>query len=151
MSASDPEVTPLGNGRYLVRDGARQRLAYGIAAGDARWVFIDGQVYVIDEALASRRRRRAGGDEGLASPMPATVILVNVEPGRDVAAGDLLVMLEAMKMEVQIRAPRNGRVKAVGCKQGDLVEPGRPLVELEPEPQHEPEPEHEPRSENPAA
>jgi 3-methylcrotonyl-CoA carboxylase alpha subunit len=134
MSASDPEVTPLGNGRYLVRDGTRQRLAYGIAAGDARWVFIDGQVYVIDPAPASRRRVRSGGDDALASPMPATVVLVNVEPGQDVAAGDLLVMLEAMKMEVQIRAPRNGRVKVVACQQGDLVEAGRPLVELEPEP-----------------
>ena len=131
MSGSDPEVTPLGSGRYLVRNGTRQRLAYGIAAGDTRWVFIDGQVYVIDQAPASRARRRAGGDDALASPMPATVVLVNVEPGREVAAGDLLVMLEAMKMEVQIRAPRNGRVKTVACQPGDLVQPGVPLLELE--------------------
>jgi acetyl/propionyl-CoA carboxylase alpha subunit len=131
MSASEPTVTPLGDGRYLVDDGAGQRLAYGITAGDARWVFLDGEVYIVDSAPRPRRRGGGGHDDALASPMPATVVLVNVEPGHEVAAGDLLVMLEAMKMEVQVRAPRSGRVKAVACRPGDLVQPGVPLIELE--------------------
>jgi 3-methylcrotonyl-CoA carboxylase alpha subunit len=131
MPASEPTVTSLGSGRYLVHDGRRQRLAYGIAAGDARWVFIEGQVMVVDSAPAARRRARARGDDALASPMPATVVRVEVEPGQVVAAGDLLVMLEAMKMELQIRAPRDGRVSAVACRPGDLVQSGVPLIELE--------------------
>ena len=131
MSGSDPKVTPLGDGRYLVDSGGAQRLAYGVRAGDARWVFLDGRTIVIDTAPAARRRARGRGDEALASPMPGTVVRVEVEPGQQVAAGDLLVMLEAMKMEVQIRAPRDGRVKAVACRKGDLVQPGVPLIELE--------------------
>jgi acetyl/propionyl-CoA carboxylase alpha subunit len=66
----------------------------------------------------------------LSSPMPATVAAIEVKPGDEVVAGDLLVMLEAMKMELPIRSPRDGRVKAVKCQKGDLVQPGIPLVEL---------------------
>ena len=131
MSASDSKVTPLGDGRYLVDSGGSQRLAYGVAAGDVRWVFIDGHTIVVDTAPAARRRARGRGDEALTSPMPGTVVRVEVEPGQQVAAGDLLVMLEAMKMEVQIRAPRDGRVKTIACRKGDLVQPGVPLIELE--------------------
>jgi acetyl-CoA/propionyl-CoA carboxylase biotin carboxyl carrier protein len=70
-------------------------------------------------------------DMALAAPMPATVASIHVSPGQDVATGDLLVMLEAMKMELPIRAPRAGRVKAVACRRGELVQPGVALVELE--------------------
>jgi 3-methylcrotonyl-CoA carboxylase alpha subunit len=40
-------------------------------------------------------------------------------------------VLEAMKMELTIKAPRDGRVKAIACRAGDLVQPGVPLIELE--------------------
>ena len=63
--------------------------------------------------------------------MPATVVAITVTPGQEVAAGDLLVMLEAMKMELPISAPRGGRVKALHCREGELVQPGVPLVEME--------------------
>jgi 3-methylcrotonyl-CoA carboxylase alpha subunit len=63
--------------------------------------------------------------------MPATVVAINVAPGQEVAAGDLLVMLEAMKMELPIRAPRPGRVKALACREGELVQPGMLLVQLD--------------------
>jgi biotin carboxyl carrier protein len=126
------EVTALGGGRYLVRDGARQRLAYAVAAGDARWVFLDGDVRVLESPTTSRKRSRHAHDESaLASPMPATVVMVTVEPGQQVAQGDVLVMLEAMKMELAVRAPRDGRVKAIACRKGELVQPGVPLVEME--------------------
>ena len=47
-----------------------------------------------------------------------------------VRRGDVLVMLEAMKMELPLRAPHDGVVRAVRCAPGDLVQPGAPLVEL---------------------
>ena len=72
--------------------------------------------------------------DALAAPMPATVAAVLVQPGAVVAAGDTLVRLEAMKMELAIRAPAAGRVAAVDCRAGELVQPGRPLVTLEPRP-----------------
>ncbi len=131
MSASDLEVTALGAGRYRVTHGARQQVAYGVATRDERWVFFEGRVYVVDTSPRSRRRARHSHDEtALASPMPATVVLINVKPGQQVARGDLLVMLEAMKMELPVKAPRDGRVTAIACRQGELVQPGVPLLEL---------------------
>jgi len=66
----------------------------------------------------------------LAAPMPGTVIDVAVGVGQQVRAGDILLTLEAMKMELPIRAPRDGRVSAVRCVPGELVQPGPPLIEI---------------------
>ena len=132
MSVSDWTVTPLGSGRYRVSQGSRQWLTYGVTSGDVRWVFVDGYVYVVDASPPSRRKARQGHDDSaLASPMPATVAAINVEPGQQVAQGDVLVMLEAMKMELQVKAPRDGRVTAITCRLGELVQPGIPLLSLE--------------------
>jgi biotin carboxyl carrier protein len=141
------EVVPLGRGRYRLVDGARQRVAYAAGPPEARWVFLDGRVYVINtirlkadttyEASGFSRTKiaaeRLARDEEMAltSPMPATVASIHVAPGQAVETGDLLIVLEAMKMEFPIRAPRRGRVTAVGCRRGELVQPGVPLVELE--------------------
>jgi acetyl/propionyl-CoA carboxylase alpha subunit len=132
MSGSSLLVTPLGTGRYRVTEGARQWLAYGVATPDERWVFFDGHVYVIDVSPPSRTKARHGHDEtALASPMPATVVMINVQAGQQVQKGDLLIMLEAMKMELPIKAPRDGRVTALSCRTGELVQPGVALLELE--------------------
>jgi biotin carboxyl carrier protein len=130
---ADIAVTSLGNGAYRLEDGQGSRIAYAAGPRDARWVFLDGRVYVIDAAPAASVRRRAlGHDEGaLAAPMPATVVRINVDPGQRVSRGDVLVVLEAMKMELPIKAPRDGVVKAIACKAGELVQPGVPLLELE--------------------
>jgi biotin carboxyl carrier protein len=62
--------------------------------------------------------------------MPATVTQVHVTPGQQVQAGDVLLTLEAMKMELPIRASAAGVVKSINCRTGELVRPGNPLVEL---------------------
>ena len=130
------DVTPLGHGRYRVSDATTQSVAYAAGPADARWVFLNGRVYVINTTRAETTRRGQDDDRALASPMPAKVAAVNVSPGQQVARGDVLIMLEAMKMELPIRAPRDGRVTSIACKPGELVQPGVPLLELEPE--HEP-------------
>jgi biotin carboxyl carrier protein len=71
-------------------------------------------------------------DASLRPPMAATVVRVAVAPGARVSAGDTLVVLEAMKMELPIRAPRDGVVRSVHCAEGHLVQPDMLLVELEP-------------------
>jgi len=58
------------------------------------------------------------------------VIDVAVGVGQQVRAGDILLTLEAMKMELPIRAPRDGIVSAVRCVPGELVQPGPPLIEI---------------------
>lgn len=97
------------------------------------WAFVDGEVFRVEVEDAERgtQAKRGTGDEGLSAPMPAKVIKLLVEAGQAVEAGDALLLLEAMKMELPIRAPRAARVKAFRCKAGDLVQPGVPLVDLE--------------------
>ncbi len=125
------EVVSLGNGAYRVTDGTRQRLAWAAGSAGARWVFLDGRVYVIAQPSRAAKGRRTHDEGALASPMPATVVTINVEPGQRVSKGDVLVMLEAMKMELPIKAPRDGIVKAIACRPGELVQPAVPLLELE--------------------
>jgi multidrug efflux pump subunit AcrA (membrane-fusion protein) len=60
-----------------------------------------------------------------------TVVRITVEPGQRVSKGEVLIVLEAMKMELPIKAPRDGSVKAIACRPGELVQPGVPLLELE--------------------
>ena len=127
---ADPVVTPLGEGWYLVDDGERRWRVAVAGTGDTQWVFVNGQVATV-EAPKPGHRRSQGGDGGVMSPMPATVVAIHVTPGQTVAAGDTVIVLEAMKMELPIRAPRDGVVKTVACAKGDLVPPGVNLLEFE--------------------
>lgn len=125
-------VTAVGHGEYVVTvDGHAWRVAVA-GPPDARWVGCGGASACVDVQpegqVRAVRQRGLGG--ALGAPMPGTVIAVAVTVGQQVQAGDLLLTLEAMKMELPIRAPRNGVVSAIRCAPGDLVQPGPPLVEL---------------------
>ena len=124
-------VTDAGDGMYRVSIGDVHHLAWAVGPPSGRWVYFDGRVYVVGPPESTTRVHATHDDMALASPMPATVASVHVTPGQAVASGDVLVMLEAMKMELAITAPRDGRVRSVACKPGELVQPGVPLVDLE--------------------
>jgi 3-methylcrotonyl-CoA carboxylase alpha subunit len=62
--------------------------------------------------------------------MPGTVLAIAVTTGQQVRTGDVLLTLEAMKMELPIRAPRDGVVTAINCTEGELVQPGILLVDV---------------------
>lgn len=127
------DVTPLGDGWYRVSDGTRQWQVAVAAAPDGTWVFFEGQVVRLDPETPTggRTRGRARGDAGVMSPMPATVVAIHAAAGQAVTEGDILILLEAMKMELPIKAPRSAVVKAVHCAQGELVQPGVNLIEFE--------------------
>ena len=72
----------------------------------------------------------AAGSETITSPMPGTILGVKVNAGDAVKAGDVLLVLEAMKMENEIKAPHDATVAAVLVKQGDSVDSGADLVSL---------------------
>ena len=121
-------VAHLHGGQYR----AGQRTLWAVNAGSERWVFLDGRTYVFRvERSGEGPRTRAVDHAGHAAPMPATVTRLEVAPGDRVRAGDVIVTLEAMKMELPIRAAFDGIVKGVSCRVGELVQPGEPLVDIE--------------------
>ena len=65
------------------------------------------------------------------APMPATVARIQARLGQHVRRGETLLILEAMKMELPVRAPLDGAVTAIHCAEGDLVQPGVPLLEID--------------------
>ena len=72
----------------------------------------------------------AGAGEAVAAPMPGTILKVNVAAGQAVKAGDTLCVLEAMKMENEIKAPKAGTVSTVAVTKGASVNTGDALVYL---------------------
>lgn len=73
----------------------------------------------------------APSGEVITCPMPGTIVSVNVAPGKSVKKGDVLVILEAMKMENEIMAPHDAVVIGVHVNKGDTVNSGIPLVSLQ--------------------
>ena len=73
----------------------------------------------------------AGDGEKITSPMPGTILSVNVAPGQSVKKGDVLMVLEAMKMENEIMCPRDGVVSSVQAAKGAAVESGTLLCVLQ--------------------
>ena len=99
---------------------------------------VDGYRFDV-EALDERTRTirdlsaataTASGPAPLVAPMPGLVVRVNVQAGDTVVAGQPLVVMEAMKMENELRSPAAGTVKAVVVQPGTAVEKGATLVEL---------------------
>lgn len=119
-------------GRLRVLSDAGENTGNAVVAGDSVWVTVDGEVFVFDTRRKSRHDRRGGRDQAaFTPPMPATVVRIAVTSGQHVRAGDVLISLEAMKMELPIRAPRDGVVRAVHCREGDLVQPDQLLLDFE--------------------
>lgn len=113
--------------RTVVVEVEGRRLKVGVPAG----IFAAGQRATLGKApkRAVTGSSAAGASEGrITSPMQATVVKVLVEPGTTVVAGDLLCVLEAMKMEQPIMAPIDGTVETVGVSPGDSISGGHLLA-----------------------
>jgi len=112
------------------RDGKTHR--YAVArTREGVWVGWSGRstYFAADRKSSPAAAHRAVHDD-VRAPMTGKVVAVKVEPGNQVEAGDILVVLEAMKMEYRLAAPRTGTVAAVHCREGELVDLGKILVTL---------------------
>jgi biotin carboxyl carrier protein len=118
-------------GRFVVWRGDRPDVLYCVRDGASVYFAWRGVAYhVLEEREGARTVQRPGG-VSLEAPMPGRVIKVGVVPGQAVRKGEEILVIEAMKMENPIRAPKDGIVRSVTAKLGDLVGPGVVLVELE--------------------
>ncbi len=118
------------DGRLVgIRIGGREHAVVAAADGSRIFVWCDGVAWTFDRASGTRAAasKDPGGD--LTSPMPGRVRRVLVAEGQSVGRGDVLLVLEAMKMEHAIRAPRDGAVR-LRVAEGDLVDAGVELAEV---------------------
>lgn len=116
------------------------------SAGEAVYtVSVGGQSYVVQvaeggdisavaptaaPAAAAPAAAPAGGGDPINAPLAGNIVKVHVHPGDVVQGGDVIVILEAMKMETEVRAPHAGKVGAVSVKAGDSVAVGDALLTL---------------------
>jgi len=114
----------------LTIDGIRRGYTVTRHGPEAVVASARGSVAVTDvERFPEPGSSEAAGS--LVAAMPGTVVKVDVEPGDRVSRGDLVVTLEAMKMEHAIRAPHDGRVASVGAQPGDVVDAGVVLAVID--------------------
>lgn len=132
VPSSPIQMLRLGDSVHeLVAHRAEHRGAYTISIDDQR---VD--VEALDERARAVRSLRAAsgantGVEPVRAPMPGLVTRILVSPGDEVKAGARLVVMEAMKMENELRAKADGRVRSIAVAAGTAVEKGALLVEWE--------------------
>jgi biotin carboxyl carrier protein len=106
--------------------------------GDRWTATIDGrafEVQVEEEQAAAPHERRTGGRKSksgnVSTPIPGKVVTVEVVVGQSVREGDVVLVLEAMKMQNEVAAPISGTVTEINCAAGENVEANVPLVIIE--------------------
>ena len=137
LSANGPKVGRIGDGVFRVEHDGGFDLVYVAGEPERPWAFWNGRVYQgpFDEVPSALTglvgsAGRSDAPQAIAAPMPAKVLKVLVAAGAAVKKGETLIVLEAMKMELPLRAPADATVAAVRCREGDLVQPDTVLVVL---------------------
>jgi biotin carboxyl carrier protein len=111
-----------------------------VSENDGNWeVMLRGDLYTaqVEDEREKRLKAAAGagvaasGEYHLKAPMPGLIVKVPVEEGQEVSKGDVLVILESMKMQNELRSPKDGRIARVRVKMGDSVEQKQTLLSVE--------------------
>jgi 3-methylcrotonyl-CoA carboxylase alpha subunit len=134
MAEGSP-IRRVATGTFRVDEAGRSETIYVAGPASDRWAFWNGHVFRTGENDETRDGRqtatRTSAAQRLSAPMPATVTRILVTAGSHINKGDTVLVLEAMKMELPVRSMGAGTVKAVRCREGDLVTADQTLVELE--------------------
>jgi len=126
-------AAPAGDGAWSILIDGR---SYAVSVLGANEVLVNGRVFQVEafDPRGPRGRLAPGegsGPQSITAPMPGRVVHVLVEPGQEVAAGEGLIVVEAMKMQNEMKAPRAGRVASVRAEEGATVSAGDILVVIE--------------------
>jgi biotin carboxyl carrier protein len=133
--AVDGEIVRLTPNCFSIRIGAKRAAAFVARSDQKVYVHIGGQLLEFEEA-GSQSQSFGGGAAALgsgfvSSPMPGRVVKIPVTEGQEIDKGQILVIVEAMKMENPLKSSVAGTVKKIHYAEGDLVDAGRPIVEVE--------------------
>ena len=103
-----------------------------ITKGDKdKFVFVEGDVFKVRNIELTGAKKTKKKEKGnLNSPISGKVVSIKVKDGDKVKKGDVLMIIEAMKMEYLIRAPYNGKVKKVNFKENNQIEIGQKTLEI---------------------
>jgi len=97
---------------------------------DNKFVFIDGDIFKVKRIELTGRKKTKKKEGDLNSPISGTIVDVKVKEGSKIKKDDVIMIIEAMKMEYLIRAPYNGTVKKVHFKSKDQIEIGQITAEI---------------------
>ena len=119
-----------GVGLQALVDGAAEEV-WVATAGDSVWIHAFGRAWDVTVQDPAERSGRGGSAADVATaPMPGVVVGLQVEAGDEVREGQQVALIESMKMQTQITAPRDGVVERVHLRVGDQFERGATLVSL---------------------
>lgn len=131
--ACQTRLQPAGDAGELTVDGRREKI-WVVTDRDTVFVHALGRAWSLDVINPEESALREGqGADTAAAPMPGVLVSVAVSPGERVVAGQQLAVIESMKMQTEIKAPRDGVVERVLVEVGDSFGQGASLVTLEPQ------------------
>jgi acetyl/propionyl-CoA carboxylase alpha subunit len=121
-----------GEGALALSLDGRPRAAAWMRLPDALLLFVGGEAFELRPPTHGAGGSALEAGDQILAPMPGKVLEVRAKPGDALAAGDKVLVLEAMKMEHALAAPRSGVLQSVAVKAGDQVAHGDVLARLEP-------------------
>ena len=124
--------------RKVIVDG--QEFEVEVEVENGKWLAtVEGRTFEIeipDSGPVVKKRRTAGGKKKksgtVSANIPGKILTIEVSEGQEVTEGQVILILEAMKMQNEIQAPVNGKVVSVNCEEGQSIEANVPLVVIEP-------------------
>jgi 3-methylcrotonyl-CoA carboxylase alpha subunit len=129
------EYTVIGTehkpGQMEVRLGDRTIKCLISEGEDEKFVFLEGNVFKVKRVELTGRKKTEKKEGDLNSPISGTVVRVKVHEGDSVNKDDVIMVIEAMKMEYLIRAPYNGIIKKIHFKEKEQIEIGHVTAEIE--------------------
>lgn len=121
------------NHRYLLEVNGESRWVEGQWLQGQLWLHLNGETFVVENETKSYGQGKGGkAKSDIVAPMPGKVTKVLAQNGAAVAAGQVLIVMEAMKMEYSLKAEQAGEIQKVDCRAGDQVALGKVLVKIKP-------------------
>ena len=125
-----PSDGPKEDGVYTVKHNGQEYVVEVKSGGDISSIQFAGQASAVPQASAPQAATPAVNAEDIPAPLAGNIWKVLVSPNQQINEGDTLVILEAMKMETEVKAARSGTVVAVNVSEGDQVSAGQAIISL---------------------